>query len=309
MIAVLSALMPVLLIVLFGALMRKRRVLSETTVSELKRLLTNNILPVVIFNALATADLSKRSWIQIGCMMVILFVSFGAGDLVKPLVEEPYRRYVPFMVTLYEGGMIAYPLYGQLCGSDDLYRIAILDIAAILFCFGFYMNVLAFEESGQKANLKQAVANAFRTPAFVAALLGVALDCSGLMDPFVASQAGVVYKAIVRTISAPLTPMILLVVGYSIEWDRNVIVPCLKTIALRVLIQGVLIAATIFAMHRLIDVDMDRDLAILIYMSAPATYSLQSFIKNPKGASYASTVNALYIFVTIAVFAVATQMV
>ena len=309
MIAVLSALMPVLLIVSFGALMKKRRVLSENTVSELKRLLTNNILPVVIFNALATADLSKRSWIQIGCMMVILFVSFGAGYLVKPLVEKPYRRYVPFMVTLYEGGMIAYPLYGQLCGSDDLYRIAILDVAAILFCFGFYMNVLAFEESGQKANFKQAVANAFRTPAFVAALLGVVLDCSGLMDPFVASQAGVVYKAIVRTISAPLTPMILLVVGYSIEWDRNVIVPCLKTIALRVLIQGVLIAATIFAMHRLIDVDMDRDLAILIYMSAPATYSLQSFIKNPKGASYASTVNALYIFVTIAVFAVATQMV
>ena len=309
MLAVLCALMPVLLIVSFGALMKKRRVLSENTVSELKRLLTNNILPVVIFNALATADLSKRSWIQIGCMMVILFVSFGAGYLVKPLVEKPYRRYVPFMVTLYEGGMIAYPLYGQLCGSDDLYRIAILDVAAILFCFGFYMNVLAFEESGQKANFKQAVANAFRTPAFVAALLGVVLDCSGLMDPFVASQAGVVYKAIVRTISAPLTPMILLVVGYSIEWDRNVIVPCLKTIALRVLIQGVLIAATIFAMHRLIDVDMDRDLAILIYMSAPATYSLQSFIKNPKGASYASTVNALYIFVTIAVFAVATQMV
>ena len=206
MLAVLCALMPVLLIVSFGALMKKRRVLSENTVSELKRLLTNNILPVVIFNALATADLSKRSWIQIGCMMVILFVSFGAGYLVKPLVEKPYRRYVPFMVTLYEGGMIAYPLYGQLCGSDDLYRIAILDVAAILFCFGFYMNVLAFEESGQKANFKQAVANAFRTPAFVAALLGVVLDCSGLMDPFVASQAGVVYKAIVRTISAPLTP-------------------------------------------------------------------------------------------------------
>jgi len=153
------------------------------------------------------------------------------------------------------------------------------------------------------------VVNAFKTPAFVAALLGVALDCSGLMDPFVASRAGEVYKAIVRTISAPLTPMILLVVGYSIEADRNVIVPCLKTIGLRIAIQGVLIAGTIFIMHRLIGVDVERDLAVLIYMSAPTTYSLQSFIKDPKGASYASTVNALYIFVTIAVFAVATQLV
>ena len=132
MISVLTTLMPVLLTVLFGMLLRKRRVLSERTVSELKNLLTNNILPVVIFNALATAKLNDRSWIQIGFMMAILFAAFGLGFLARPLVREPYRKYVPFMVTLYEGGMIAYPLYTQLCGSENLYRIAILDIACIL---------------------------------------------------------------------------------------------------------------------------------------------------------------------------------
>lgn len=308
MVAVMSALMPVLLIVLFGVLLRKRKVLSEKTVSELKSLLTNNILPVVIFNALATAKLTDRSWIQIGFMLVILFVTFGAGFLVRPLIQQPYRKYVPFMVSLYEGGMIAYPLYAQLCGSENLNKIAILDIAGILFGFGIYMNVLASVESGEKGSLKKTLMNALKMPAFVAAVLGVIMDCTGLVDPFVESEVGKVYNAIVRTVSAPLTPMILLTVGYSIEADRKVIIPCLKTIGLRVLIQGAMIAVTIFATHRVLGVDSMRDKAVLIFMSAPATYSVQSFIKDPRGANFASTVNALYIFVTIAVFAVATQL-
>ena len=308
MITVLTTLMPVLLIVLFGMLLRKRRVLSERTVSELKNLLTNNILPVVIFNALATAQLNDRSWIQIGFMMAILFAAFGLGFLVRRLVREPYRKYVPFMVTLYEGGMIAYPLYAQLCGNENLYRIAILDIAGILFCFGFYMNVLASVESGEKGSFGQGIMKALKTPAFVAALLGVIMDCTGLVDPFVASKVGGIYSAIVRTISAPLTPMILLVVGYSIEADRKMLVPCLQTIGLRILIQAVMMGIALFAMHRMLGADPVRDKAILIFMSVPTTYSLQSFIKNREGANFASTVNALYIFVTIAVFAVAAQM-
>jgi predicted permease len=308
MISVLTTLMPVLLIVLFGMLLRRRKVLSERTVSELKNLLTNNILPVVIFNALATAQLNDRSWIQIGFMMAILFAAFGLGFLVRRLVREPYRKYVPFMVTLYEGGMIAYPLYSQLCGSENLYRIAILDIAGILFCFGFYMNVLASVESGEKGTFKEGIVKALKTPAFVAALLGVIMDCTGLVDPFVASKVGGIYTAIVRTISAPLTPMILLVVGYSIEADREMIVPCLQTIGLRILIQAVMMAIALFAMRRMMGADPVRDKAILIFMSVPTTYSLQSFIKDRQGANFASTVNALYIFVTIAVFAAATQL-
>lgn len=308
MITVLATLMPVLLIVTFGVLLRKRHVLSERTVDELKSLLTNNILPVVIFDALATAKLTDRSWIEIGFMLVILFVSFGLGVLVRPLVKAPYSKYVPFMVSLYEGGMLAYPLYSQLCGSENLYRVAILDIAGILFCFGFYMNVLASVESGGRGNLKKAVMGALKTPAFIAALLGIIMDCTGLVDPFVESEVGSIYHAIVRSISAPLTPMILLVVGYSIRADKQVIVPCLKTIGLRVAIQALMFVAVIFAIHRFVGVDPLTDKALLIFMAVPTSYSLQSFIKDPDGANFASTVNALYIFVTIVVFTVATKL-
>lgn len=123
------------------------------------------------------------------------------------------------------------------------------------------------------------------------------------MKGFLASGAGQVYTAAVQTIVDPLSTMILMVVGYNLQADRDLLVPCLKTIGLRVVMQAGMIFLMLFALHRLEGPDLLRDKAVLIFMSAPPTYSLQSFIKDPKGANYASTVNALYIFVSIAVFA------
>ena len=40
-------------------------------------------------------------------------------------------------------------------------------------------------------------------------------------------------------------------------------------------------------------------------MSVPTTYSLHSFIRDPQGANFASTFNALYIFITVVVYAAA----
>ena len=72
--------------------------------------------------------------------------------------------------------------------------------------------------------------------------------------------------------------------------------------------QAGLIILMLFGLRRFEGPDLMRDRAILIFMSAPPTYSLQSFLKDPKGANYASTVTALYIFVSIAGFAAASML-
>ena len=51
----------------------------------------------------------------------------------KRFMDEPYKKYLPFLVCIYEGGMMAYPLYTSLCGSENLSQIAVLDIAGLAF--------------------------------------------------------------------------------------------------------------------------------------------------------------------------------
>ena len=306
MMTIIRVLLPVVMMIALGYILRRTRVFSEEGISQLKFLVTKIILPVAIFHALSTAAYSQQVWRQVAIMFVMMALSFGIGYLLRPFMQEPFRKYVPFMVSVYEGGMMAYPLYTHLCGMENLSHIALLDIAGLLFGFSVYMSLLTFTENGEKPSAGKLIRDAFKSPPFIAALLGISLGVSGGMQTFLATAAGMVYQSAEQMITAPLSAIILIIVGYSIHLEKDMIVPCLKTVALRAALQALMVLATLWAMHQYVGQDRLTDLAVIIYMSAPATFSMQSFVKDERGGNYVSTANALYCFVSIAVFAAAS---
>ena len=139
---VLEIVLPVLVMIILGIVCRKWKILNQNGIDNMKTLVTNIMLPVAIFHALATAKYSGKIGILVVIMLVMLVVSFGIGFLLRAFMEEPYKKYLPFLVCIYEGGMMAYPLYTSLCGSENLSQIAVLDIAGLLFGFSIYMGML-----------------------------------------------------------------------------------------------------------------------------------------------------------------------
>ena len=71
--------------------------------------------------------------------------------------------------------------------------IAVIDIAALLFTFSIMSNVLVLIEDGKKVSVIEIVQNAFKTPAFLAVILGILASVSGLMNGFMLSPAGVIW--------------------------------------------------------------------------------------------------------------------
>ena len=69
--------------------------------------------------------------------------------------------------------MIGYSLYTGLVGVENLSVIAVIDIAALLFTFSIMSNVLVLIEDGKKVSVIEIVQNAFKTPAFLAVILGI----------------------------------------------------------------------------------------------------------------------------------------
>ena len=168
---VLEIVLPVLAMIILGILCRKWKLLDQSGVNNMKTLVTNIMLPVAIFHALATAEYSGKIGILVLIMFVMLLISFGAGFWMKRFMDEPYKKYLPFLVCIYEGGMMAYPLYTSLCGSENLSQIAVLDIAGLLFGFSVYMGMLGQTENGEKINAKSLFYSALRTPAFIGTVL------------------------------------------------------------------------------------------------------------------------------------------
>ena len=299
---VLQIVMPVLVMIILGMLCRKWKILTGEGVANMKVLVTNVMLPVAIFHALATAEYNKETGILILIMLIMLIVSFSLGFVLKPFLKGKYQRYLPFMVSVYEGGLMAYPLYTSLCGSENLSHVAVLDIAGLLFGFSIYMGMLGKVEDGGKIDVKKLFSSAIRTPAFIASVLGIIAGLSKIIIILLDSPFGGVYQSVENILTTSVTAIILLVVGYSMELNANLLKPCITTIMIRMILQGVMMAGVLFAVHSLVGDSQIVNLAIITYMSSPATFSMQTFMKDEEGSAYVSTTNSMYCLVSILVY-------
>lgn len=301
---VLEIILPVVVMLALGMACRKGKLLTKDGIDNMKALVTNIMLPVAIFHALATADYSAKTGKLVLIMLVMVLLSFAIGFLVKPLMKNAYQKYLPFMVSMYEGGMLAYPLYTNLCGQENLSQIAVLDIAGLLFGFSVYMGMLGQTENGGKIDAKGLVISAFKTPAFLASILGIVAGLTKVVRLLLDSPLGGTYTAVEEILTTAVTAIILLVVGYGMEMKPELMKPCLQTILIRLCIQAVMVTGVLFMVHRLIGTSQLVDIAIIIYMSAPAPFSMQTFLKKEEGNTYVSTTNSLYCIVTILIYVV-----
>ena len=75
-----------------GMACRKLKLLTKSGIDNMKLLVTNIMLPVAIFHALATADYSVKTWKLVGIMFVMLVVSFGVGFLLCHHADLQFQR-------------------------------------------------------------------------------------------------------------------------------------------------------------------------------------------------------------------------
>lgn len=300
----LAVIMPVIVMIVIGMVCKKYQFLNRQGIDNIKFLVTKIMLPAAIFNALASVEYDSQKLVIIMIMLVMLLISFGIGYILKPLMKEPYKRYLPFMVSVYEGGMIAYPLFINLCGSENMPQIALLDIAGLLFGFSVYMGLLEQVNQEGKVDIKGLCVSAIKNPAFIAAVLGVLCGCTGVIARLTATSFGNVYESVISIITVPLSSMILIAVGYDFSCKKKYMAPCIKTVLIRFVLQIAMTAGVLFSVHLLGYSNDILDIAIITYMSAPATFSMQSFVKNAQDGEYVATANSMYCVISFAVYAV-----
>lgn len=305
MIQIITILLPIAVMIGVGAWCRASGFLTDAGIENIKKLVTKIILPAAIFHALSTADYSSKTAVVVALVFGVELVTFALGFLLRRFLPEAYGKYIPFMVCLYEGGMIAYPLYANLCGSENLSRMAMLDIPGLLFGFSVYMGLLEEMETGTKPSIRNLTRDALRNPAFIASAAGVLFGLCGITKALISGPFGHAYLSAQQLLTAPMTAMILLVVGYSLKPDITDWKPCLQTILLRLLVQAGAIAVTVAGLRALVPEDKLLIPAVVIYMSAPATFSMQSFLRTRQASAYAAAVSSVYVFISIAVYALA----
>lgn len=299
---ILSSVLPIVIMIVIGMICKKKLLISGVGIKDIKNLITSIVLPVAVFHALATADYNMSMLILFACMIIVLFLSFAIGFVLCPILPDKYSRYLPFIISVYEGGMMAFPLYMNLFGEDKLSNIAIFDIATMLFCFSIFITMLQTTDSGKKMDYMEMIQTAIRNPVFIAAMLGIICGVTGVIKMIIHTETGTLYLSTKNSITTILNSLILIVVGYDFEFDISTVKIALRAIATRVIVQGILLIPLVLMIHYLYPGNIFMSGAAILYMFAPPSFSMQSYLKSEEPAKLIATTNSLYMIVTLVAY-------
>lgn len=234
---------PIFLLLTIGAVLRKTGIFDHSFIDGVKKLIVTIALPSTLFLSFLTMEL-KSSYITLFISTVLFcFVLFGAGIVFRRtgLCPQPFSE---FFHTGFEFGMVGVALFSSLFGADQLYAILLLGLGHELFIWFFYVPVLQFKGLGS-FSMKQTIRSFLSSPLIIAILAALLLNTTGLYTAV--AQAGAIESVIetLRSISALTSPLILIVIGFQLDFQRAEIGKSFKIILLRY--AAVLVFGTLFA--------------------------------------------------------------
>ena len=290
---------PVILMFLLGWVCHRRQIFSFEGLGGIKSLVSRMLLPVVLFNAFFSAEYSGKIALTFGVVYLSCALGLAAGFLLRRLVR-PYGRFLPFLTTNFEGGMMGYALFGLLYpGQTGVFAMA--DIGQTLAAFTFFMITLQAVSTG-RSQPKALLRDAVRNPVLIAIVLGVVLGATGVGKLVLGSAVGGLVQRVIDFIAAPVSGLILVIVGYELSFRRELMRPVLITVGLRLAVMAallVLVSAVIFSI-----IPFDRQLftALLLAYSLPAPFIIPLYADLSGDGEYLSTTLSMQTLVSILLF-------
>lgn len=295
----LETVVPVCLMVVIGVFCRKKQIVSENGINELKKLLINILLPVLIFNVMATAEFSMDSIVIFATVFILYAVMFCVGFWAQKFFKSEIKTFVPYVMVCVECGMIGYALLSVLEGADKLYYLATMDLATALFGFTIYVTSLKNLGEKRKRSLKEAVMDMVKTPTLMAAVLGVFTAVTGLGGMILNSPMGGFYTSAVEMITTPVSPMILICIGYGIHFEKSTMKLVMKLIIVRVIAFSAMFGIAFAVIRYLVGINELLLVSMIIYFILPPTFIISVYTKTKKQTEYISGMLSVYMVITL----------
>ena len=300
--------LPVILLFILGAILRRTHFLAESTIGDLKKLIVNITLPAVLFLAFAGVNLEGRHLVIVAIVFAACLLALLLGRLIGPPLE--FRSpYFPTLMTGFEAGMMGYAIFGAAFGgAGQIFNFAVVDLGQVLFVF-FVLVPFVQRISTGAISFGQTLRNFLKTPVIIAIFLGIVANRLGVMP---ALHGWPVSDAVLRTVEllgGLTTPIIALVIGYEVRLQRGSLLKPAEAITIRLLIWvpvGLLLNALVI--RPLFGVATVLEAAVMTMFVLPPPFVIPLFMREPEGADRTFVVNTLSLatLVTLVAFTVIT---
>lgn len=296
---ILQTALPVLAALALGVLCRKLNFLTRDGVDTLKKVVVNLTLPAVVFAAFATAEYSLQTIAIPVLVFLLCCLGLVLGRLLARLLRLP-GRVTPYLAGGFEAGMLGYALFALLFPQASSARFAILDLGQTLFVFTLYKALL----SGGKET-KSLWKDIVNTPILWGAFAGLLVGATGLFGWMTRNGSAAVVTSLTDFLSAPTGMMILLAVGYDLDFAQIRWRETARFVVLRLAAMAILFAVLLLVNRTLLHGIIFEGAALLLFI-LPPPYVLPIFADEPSQRAQISSALSALTVVTLLLFAVMT---
>ena len=302
---VLIKFLPVLLLILLGVLIRRRKLLKRETIQELKTVIIDISLPALLILTFANTTFELRYALLFVTIPVVCLVMLALGTgLSKKLA--PGNRYYPAVFGGVETGMLGYALYTAFFGAENTYKLAILDLGHAVFIFFILVSYLQ-KKSGSNIKTKRLVLNFVKSPIILAIVAGIIFSVTGLTAYAQKLQVTDAFVTALKLLGSLTQPLICIVLGYELQIGKSSIIRPLITVLVRM---GLMLFAAFIIIRYLIAglLRLDGSFQTALYMMflLPPPFIIPLYIDKDaeKDKNEILNVISIHIVLTLAAFMV-----
>ena len=300
------SILPILFLFALGFLLQKSPTFTEASIAGIKRVVSDLALPALLFQAFSALELETRYLILVIAMFLVCLLMVLVGKvLAKPLkIDSPY---FPLLMGGFEMGMLGYALFLSVYGSENLGKMALVDLGQVLFVFFVLMAFLIRERDGA-TNPIVLLGKFLTSPVILAILAGILASLTG--KDFAPHPLWTALHEVVSLLANLTVPLIALSIGYGIHIKREGLVLSLKTILVRKVILVVLaLAINYFLVDGLLKMDSIYRNAVMVMFLTPPPFVITIYMrpKDKANADYVDNTLSLDTLVSILLVMVATS--
>lgn len=190
------ALLPVFIVILIGAALRRSKLIGETHWPGIDHICYFVLFPAIIFKEIAAADFSTIPvWRMAGAMIVALFVMFGLLLVLRVPISSALKLNGPQFSSLFQGAtrwhtFIAFAIVPVFFGNGALALAAVsaATMTPVLNVVCVIIMSLYARPHGEAPAAGRLALVVLRNPFFLSSMGGVLFQLLGLSLPAIATQ-------------------------------------------------------------------------------------------------------------------------
>ena len=280
-------LLPVCLLLVIGFLAKQIKLFSDPFIQELKVLIINIALPAVLFDAFSKMTLQVSYLllfvlIFIYCMLLYA-IGYGLHRVFPGILKWSYTK---GYMTGFEFGMIGVGLFGAIWGMDQLPVIMLIGFGHELFIWFFYV-ILISKSPGKSFHLGETIGHFLKTPTIIAIVLGIVVNLTGIRPLMDETMIGQSLLAVIGFLKPLTSPLILIVIGYTMVFHRTHIRENVVYILSRnVLVLGIGTLFLVAIQYLVSGLEPIFAAAFYAFILLPAPYILPLYIRDEEESAF-----------------------